>query len=205
MSTAHRTLWVAAIALLSQVGVGCLALQRAPRVGGPEETRAEGLPIGSISGRIAQKTTYRRTEAGFSPQEAAIIGKNCGSFSMPQTHPGWDHGPTKFVVRRGYALQHGSIEKNPLWVCEGLTEAQVTGDAIRRSNSELDWIAQADTSKDPNAGAAKTAPAAKNCRPRQECCKVCSKGQACGASCISASYTCHKGRGCACNESEICR
>lgn len=43
-----------------------------------------------------------------------------------------------------------------------------------------------------------------NCRPRSECCKVCSKGKACGNSCISASYTCHKGRGCACNASEIC-
>ncbi len=31
------------------------------------------------------------------------------------------------------------------------------------------------------------------------CCKICSKGKACGDSCISRSYTCHKGRGCACN------
>lgn len=31
------------------------------------------------------------------------------------------------------------------------------------------------------------------------CCKICRKGKACGNSCISASYTCHKGPGCACN------
>lgn len=31
------------------------------------------------------------------------------------------------------------------------------------------------------------------------CCKICSKGKACGDSCISRSYTCHKGPGCACN------
>lgn len=31
------------------------------------------------------------------------------------------------------------------------------------------------------------------------CCKVCRKGKACGNSCISRSYTCHKGKGCACN------
>lgn len=43
-----------------------------------------------------------------------------------------------------------------------------------------------------------------DCRPRSECCKVCSKGKACGNSCISASYTCHKGRGCACNAAETC-
>ncbi len=43
-----------------------------------------------------------------------------------------------------------------------------------------------------------------SCTPRSECCKVCQKGQACGNSCISASYTCRKGRGCACNAGEIC-
>lgn len=34
------------------------------------------------------------------------------------------------------------------------------------------------------------------------CCKVCTKGQACGNSCISASYTCRQGPGCACNAGE---
>jgi hypothetical protein len=31
------------------------------------------------------------------------------------------------------------------------------------------------------------------------CCKICSKGKACGDSCISRSYNCTKGPGCACN------
>ena len=31
------------------------------------------------------------------------------------------------------------------------------------------------------------------------CCKYCSKGKACGNTCISRSYTCHVGLGCACN------
>lgn len=31
------------------------------------------------------------------------------------------------------------------------------------------------------------------------CCKVCSKGKACGNSCISRDKTCHKGKGCACD------
>lgn len=31
------------------------------------------------------------------------------------------------------------------------------------------------------------------------CCKHCSKGKACGDSCISRSYTCHKPPGCACD------
>ena len=31
------------------------------------------------------------------------------------------------------------------------------------------------------------------------CCKICTKGKACGNSCIQKSKTCHKGRGCACD------
>jgi hypothetical protein len=31
------------------------------------------------------------------------------------------------------------------------------------------------------------------------CCKICRKGKACGNSCISRAYECHKGPGCACD------
>ncbi len=36
-------------------------------------------------------------------------------------------------------------------------------------------------------------------QPQVGCCKYCSKGKACGNSCISRSYTCHKAPGCACD------
>lgn len=42
-----------------------------------------------------------------------------------------------------------------------------------------------------------TSPSANN---QTTCCKVCSKGKACGNSCISRSDTCHKAPGCACDE-----
>ena len=45
---------------------------------------------------------------------------------------------------------------------------------------------------------------APSCIPAAQCCKVCDKGKACGNSCIARAYTCHKGRGCACNASEVC-
>lgn len=32
------------------------------------------------------------------------------------------------------------------------------------------------------------------------CCRMCSKGKACGNSCISRDKQCHKGVGCACDE-----
>jgi hypothetical protein len=35
--------------------------------------------------------------------------------------------------------------------------------------------------------------------PGRVCCKICSAGKACGNSCISRSYTCHVGPGCACD------
>jgi hypothetical protein len=31
------------------------------------------------------------------------------------------------------------------------------------------------------------------------CCKHCSKGKACGNTCISRAYVCHVGAGCACD------
>ena len=43
-----------------------------------------------------------------------------------------------------------------------------------------------------------------DCTPREQCCKVCSKGKACGNSCIRSDYTCRKGRGCACDSYEVC-
>lgn len=46
--------------------------------------------------------------------------------------------------------------------------------------------------------------ASSTCIPASKCCKVCNKGKACGNSCISRSYNCHKGRGCACDSSEVC-
>jgi len=42
------------------------------------------------------------------------------------------------------------------------------------------------------------------CIPADKCCKVCDEGQACGNSCISRAKTCHKGRGCSCDATEIC-
>lgn len=42
------------------------------------------------------------------------------------------------------------------------------------------------------------------CVPRAECCRVCRQGKACGNSCISEQRQCHKGRGCACDEEEVC-
>jgi hypothetical protein len=36
-------------------------------------------------------------------------------------------------------------------------------------------------------------------RTHQACCRICTKGKACGNSCISVDKTCHQPPGCACN------
>lgn len=42
------------------------------------------------------------------------------------------------------------------------------------------------------------------CTPAEKCCKICDEGRACGKTCIAKNKTCHVGRGCACNASEVC-
>lgn len=36
-------------------------------------------------------------------------------------------------------------------------------------------------------------------KPASGCCKICTKGKACGNTCIARWKTCHVGPGCACN------
>ena len=60
---------------------------------------------------------------------------------------------------------------------------------------------RAEVSTQPAARMAETALA---CVPRSQCCKVCSKGKACGNTCIRADYNCHKDAGCACDAEDVC-
>ena len=43
-----------------------------------------------------------------------------------------------------------------------------------------------------------------NCIPWEQCCRVCSRRQACGDSCISRSHLCQEETGCACDVTEVC-
>lgn len=57
---------------------------------------------------------------------------------------------------------------------------------------------------DSNAAVQALADEEPSCTPRENCCKVCRKGKACGNTCIRADYNCHKGVGCACDEEDVC-
>ena len=56
----------------------------------------------------------------------------------------------------------------------------------------------------PLVGTAQGAELAMSCIPADQCCKICEGGKACGNSCISRRFNCHKGQGCACNSEDVC-
>jgi len=63
---------------------------------------------------------------------------------------------------------------------------------------------QAEASMAAGATASQALQLREACIPREECCRVCSQGKACGDSCIRANFKCHKGNGCACDEEDVC-
>lgn len=83
--------------------------------------------------REAQFPEPRQPQTGFTPQEEARLQRNCGPWGYPHTTAGWDFGPTRFVIRDGYALQHSSLDKIALWVCECVKPDQLGGSAERRN------------------------------------------------------------------------
>lgn len=84
------------------------------------------------SNRPAPRTALRVLEAGLTPTQEKQLTKNCSEFGQPKTDPEWPFGPTRLVVREGYALQHSTVDKIAIWVCEHIGKQQLEGDAERR-------------------------------------------------------------------------
>ncbi|HSB13988.1 MAG TPA: DNA/RNA non-specific endonuclease [Bryobacteraceae bacterium] len=91
-----------------------------------------GCGHSALRTRAARYSVRTVREAGLSPDDQKRADRNC-VFGMPRINPKWDFGPTRFVFRDGYVLQHSSIDKVPLWVCEDVTTQQLTG-AAKRGN-----------------------------------------------------------------------
>jgi len=83
--------------------------------------------------RKALKTEYGKI-AGYSPTQQQWIKDNC-PLEMPKRQAGIDFGYTQVIVRRGYVLEHSVTDKIPMWVCERVTRAQVSG-PLGRPKSE---------------------------------------------------------------------
>jgi endonuclease G, mitochondrial len=82
--------------------------------------------------RLARHSAFTVREAGFTPQEVEWIADNC-PLGMPTKDPDWEHGPAVVVAREGYALEHSSLDKVPLWVCERITPEELRPGATRRN------------------------------------------------------------------------
>lgn len=80
--------------------------------------------------RVAPKTLRQAPQANFTQAELAQIDRNC-PLGRPKLDPSFGFGPTRFVIREGYVLEHSSMDKIALWVCEGITPRQLGGTLTR--------------------------------------------------------------------------
>ena len=75
--------------------------------------------------------------AELNEDERAKIDQMCPA-GMPVPLAGIDPGPTEYAVHLGYALQYSNDLKIPLWVCEHLTSATVSGHLTGRVGFKAD-------------------------------------------------------------------
>ena len=106
--------------------------------------------------------------------------RDCGDFAT------WKEAQTFYEVAGGPARDPHELDGDGDGVaCESLLASSPSATAAAKPVSTA-------------TVAPKPAPVATATLGRY-CCKYCSKGKACGDTCISRSYTCRKGPGCACN------
>jgi len=89
--------------------------------------------------RVRQKRQYLAGEAGLDSKKDTLIQQHC-PFGAPKKLKNWIHGDTVWVYREGYVLEHSSLDKIPLWVCEGVTRAQLQGDEPRVNAFKADPV-----------------------------------------------------------------
>lgn len=101
----------------------------------------------------------RKKVAGLTQEQEALIEENCGRFGKPVPIQGVTLGPTRFVCRAGYVLEHSSESRIPLWVCEHSTKDEVSGNAERRdqfkAEPQLNGFPRAELSDYKNSGYAR--------------------------------------------------
>jgi endonuclease G, mitochondrial len=75
---------------------------------------------------------YIAPEAGFTGQQKQLAATLCFK-GMPEKTSD-QLGPTEFIFRQGYVLEHSSLDKIPLWVCEHVTATQLGTDTDRSNH-----------------------------------------------------------------------
>lgn len=77
--------------------------------------------------------SFKRPQAGLNPEDQARVDRNCPE-GMPKVDPKWLSGPVKLVAHDGYALLESCVDRVPLWVCESVTDEQLSGTATRKDH-----------------------------------------------------------------------
>lgn len=109
--------------VLSLLGV-CLVIQGCSSRGGLERPSVGGRhPVPSRFGTL-------------SPERQALIDTNCYDGLPVDTRE--DIGSTELIVRGGYVLEHSSVDKIPLWVCESVSADQLRGHLTRSNRFKAD-------------------------------------------------------------------
>ncbi|WP_257460983.1 DNA/RNA non-specific endonuclease [Archangium lipolyticum] len=135
----HNPHRLGVLACIAWLLTACVAqkpsIQPGPPLGAPppEESQDEASDYDDdfiVDKRRAQFTKFGQAEAGFTPEQERRIEANC-PFGLPRALKAWEHGPTRYVIREGYVLQHSGSDKLPLWVCEGVERAQLEGNLPR--------------------------------------------------------------------------
>jgi endonuclease G, mitochondrial len=81
--------------------------------------------------RPAVTTAYVAREAGLTETQKQQVANLC-FMGMPTKHAD-NLGPTEYIFRDGYVLEHSSLDKIPFWVCEHVRKDQL-GEDTNRSN-----------------------------------------------------------------------
>jgi endonuclease G, mitochondrial len=76
------------------------------------------------------------SDRGLNPQQLSLANASCYGGLPIDTSP--DTGPTELIIRTGYVLEHSSVDKIPLWVCENVVADQLTGHLARHNEFKAD-------------------------------------------------------------------
>lgn len=97
-------------------------------------TRSAGrAAAGRTRHRVAVYSRHAKQHSGFTEAQNRLIATHC-VFGMPRIVSRTAEAPTRYVFRNGFVLEHSSLDKIPLWVCERVTRAQISGQSVGRSN-----------------------------------------------------------------------
>ena len=91
----------------------------------------------TAASRPAPGTVFAQKQAGLSPEESRFRDTHC-LMGCPALSRNAGYGPTVTVYRGGYALEHSSIDKIPVWVAEKVTAEQIDGPAEREDKFKPD-------------------------------------------------------------------